>query len=489
MNELERAIKKYKLDNLLILLADQSKELFLNKEFFKYVEWKQYIGGLLQVLKQPMTAWGLADLSYLAIKLSNEYRSLTSQIEDVYRLNNLLIKVSDDEAKAKKTEVSQEDMKTHILFGLSQKQFWYQEILRAANIYYNFLRYYIMLQEIPLLLPTHRLPDEDLLDITGFNINNFSQLLLAGYAYNYNASSLLNIKISDELKEKYPILTEDNLSKCLAFFIGDYNFYRTSSIPNNPLYIKPLIKTDRGKLIISNSFIWAKKLYEGIYWIIRNKYMEQGSQAFTNKFGEYYERYIEEVLRYYLKKIQYRKIITEGAKNKADWIIETDQYILVIEQKSSLMTIALKEEFPSLTVLDEYLTKNFREAYIQIADTIKTISSSSKTFIKLILHFEKFFLGEAIIKDRVKQLFKDSINDLSNYFFIETEEFEKLIQILSENEDIFNKIIKTKLTYEETSPPPMEGIEFNFIISKYAPVSEIKFLESRRHYFYSLLDK
>lgn len=487
MNELEREIKKYKLDELLILFADQSKELFLNNIPFKEVEWKRYIGGLLQVFKQPLPAWGLADLSCLAIKLSNDYRSSNPQVDDVYKLNNLLAKVSDDEAKRKKTDISQQDMKAHILFGLSQKQFWYQEIIRATNIYYNFLRYYILLHEIPLLCPTHRFPDEDLFDTTGFNINNFSQLLMAGFAYNYNSSSLINLKISDELKEKFSILTEDNLSKCLDFFIGDYNFYRTTSIPNNPLYIKPLIRTDKGKLIISNAFIWARKLYEGIYWIIRNKYMEEGSQAFTNKFGEYYEKYIEEVLRYYLKQNQYRRIINKGERNKADWLIETDQYILVVEQKSSLMTISLKEEYPSLTILDEYLTKNFKEAYIQIAETIKAIGESSKTVIKLILHFEKFFLGEAIIKDRVNQLFKDSINDLSNYFFIETEEFEKLIQILSEDEDVFNKIIEIKLSYEEKHPLA-EVIEFNFIINKYAPISEIKFLESRRHYFDSLLN-
>lgn len=487
MNELGREIKRYKLDDLLILLADQSKELFLNKLPFKEVEWKRYVAGFLQVFKQPFPAWGLADLSYLAIKLSNDYRSLKPKTDDIYKLNNLLVMTGDEEAKIKKIGISKEDMKTHILFGLSQKQFWYQEIIRATNIYYNFLRYYILLHEIPSLLPEHRLPDEDLLDITGFNINNFSQLLMAGYAYNYNSSSLINLKISDELKEKFSILTEDNLSKCLSFFIGDYSFYRKSGFPNNPLYLKPLIRTDNGKLIIiANAFIWARKLYEGIYWIIRNKHMENGSQYFINNFGEYYQRYIQELLGYYLKQSQYTRISDDGKKKKADWLIETGNYFLVVEQKSSLMTIALKEEYPSLGILDEYLTRNFKEAYIQIAETGKTIGNSNKTVIKLILHFEKFYLGEAIIRDRVNQLFKDSIDDLTNYFFIETEEFEKLIQILAEDEDTFNKVIETKLDYEDKAPI-IEGIEFNSIINKVAPVSETKFLETRRHYFDSLL--
>jgi|WetSurSiteA1Bulk_404760.scaffolds.fasta_scaffold04351_7 hypothetical protein len=89
--------------------------------------------------KAALDSLGISRFAYLAIKLSNDYRSLHPQIDDVYKLNNLLVKVSDDEAKTKKTEVSQQDMKIHILFELSQKQFWYQEIIRATNIYYNFL--------------------------------------------------------------------------------------------------------------------------------------------------------------------------------------------------------------------------------------------------------------------------------------------------------------------------------------------------------------
>jgi len=152
------------------------------------------------------------------------------------------------------------------------------------------------------------------------------------------------------------------------------------------------------------------------------------------------------------------------------------------------MTIALKEEYPSLSILDEYLTKNFEEAYIQIAETVKTIRESNKTVIKLILHFEKFYLGEAIIRDRVNQLFKDKVNDLFNYFFIETEEFEKLIQILSEDEKAFNKIVETKLVYEVEQPPIFEGIEFNSIINKFAVPHKITFLESHKYHFDNLLN-
>ena len=41
-------------------------------------------------------------------------------------------------------------------------------------------------------------------------------------------------------------------------------------------------------------------------------------------------------------------------------------------------------------------------------------------------------------------LCKDEIHDLSNYYFIDTEEFEQLMQVLSEDEAAFNKIIEPK---------------------------------------------
>jgi len=90
MNEIERELKKYKLDVLLTLLANLSKELFSNKVAFKVLEWKRPIGGFLQTFKQILSAWNLADLSFMAIRSSNDYRSIDATNDTVFRLNNLL---------------------------------------------------------------------------------------------------------------------------------------------------------------------------------------------------------------------------------------------------------------------------------------------------------------------------------------------------------------------------------------------------------------
>ncbi len=485
LEALEKEIKKFKLDELLLSLAELSREIFLNDDFLKKVTWQRRVGGLLQKFEQLIPAWVLADISYTAIRNSNDHRSQIPTFEDICKLANLSAQASGELAAKRKEEIAKEDMKIHILLGLSQKQFWYQEITRGGNLYYNFLRYFILLSKFPRNhFPHHKQPSDDLLELTGFDIESFAQLQMAGFAWVHHSSSI-NFKVADELKEKCPILTEENLRSCIGHFTGDYNYYRGSSFPNNPLFFKPIIKTSTNKFIISNAFIWARKFYEGIYWLIRDKYMRLQSQAFINNFGEYYEKYIEEVLGFYLQSAQYEKV-EAGERRKADWLIHTDRYVLVVEQKSCLMTISLKEEYPSLIQLDRYLD-NFKEAYLQIADTVRDLCKTDKTIIKLILHFEKFYLGEALIKERVNSLCKDELQDLSNYFFIDTEEFEKLMQVLSEDEAAFNKIIETKIEYED-SAPISEGKEFIHMINRCAPVIEIRYLEDHKHLFDGLLE-
>jgi hypothetical protein len=216
--------------------------------------------------------------------------------------------------------------------------------------------------------------------------------------------------------------------------------------------------------------------------------MEDNSQAFTNNFGHYYETYIQEVLKYYLKRHQFRAVDKRDGK-KSDWLIESEKYVLVVEQKSSLITISLKAEYPSLEILDEYLIKNFKEAYLQLTETVKSLKDSKKIPIKLILHFEKYFMGEAIIKDRVNKILRGEDIDFSRNFFIETEEFERLIQVLSEDEASFNKVVETKLKYEIEKPPASEGIEFSYVMNKFGISHKIKFLESHKNYFDTLFPK
>jgi hypothetical protein len=486
MNELEQSLKKYKLDELLILLAKKSLELYIKGEFIEKVEWVRVIGSFQQSFRQLLPVWGLAELSYLAIKNSNDYRSVIPVMNDIYRLNDLLAKVTDEEAKIALKESGKERLRTHILHGIPQTQFWWQKIIRTKDLYYSFLRYYVLLAEIPpKYFPHSTLPTKVLESITGFDIKVFSQLLFLGYVYIYTKKPLVDFRLDKGIKKIIPAATEENLKKTLSFFIGDYTYYRRDNHLYNPLFLKPVILTDTGKLIISNAFIWARKFYEGIYWILRDYYRKQDSQEFINQFGYYYERYVQELLEFYLKPGQFEKLEklekSKDGKN-ADWLVYTNKFLLLIEQKSSLMSIALKREYPEAKDLKEYL-KNFKEAYLQLNSASLHLEGNSRRIIKLVLHFEKLYFKESNIKREIESLCKGEVKDLSNYFLIDTEEFEKLIQVLSEKEELFNQIVERKVEYEQSPPPPSFGIDFENIIRDTVKWQEIKFLEEYKKYF------
>jgi len=482
MDELEREIGKYKLDELLFIIAEISRKLFIQNKSITSVIWKY----VTYRKSQYLTVWDLAEISYRAILNSNDYRPIHPKERDIYKLNNLYIKNWNQETRIELQKIPANDKELSIFWGLSQKQLWWQQL----DIINWFLRYYILLWKIPPKCNESKLPNDDLIEVTGFDIKNFSQLLLALFAYN-QSSSEIKILIEDDLKKRIPIINEFNIEKCLNNFVGDYYYYRRPNQLNNPLFFKPIIKTQTNKLIISNAFIWARKFYEGIYWIIRNKYYNANLEQFIINFGEYYERYAQEVLEYYLKPQQYKKIETIENEKSADWIINTEKYILIIEQKSTLMTISLKKEYPDLYKLEEYLEK-FKNAYIQIDRTIKAIRKTDKTTIKLILHFEKLYIADSLLKKRVIQLCQKDpnsiISDFSHYFFIDTEEFEKLIQILADDEEIFNKIIDKKIEYENHSTSS-DDITFEGVIEKFVKIDNIRYLDSHKYLFDELLGK
>ena len=484
-SELDIELKKYKLDSLLLLIADETRKMYIDGDWKRDVHWARRIGGYTQTFDQIMPIWGLAELSHRAIKNSNDHRAQELLIEDLYKLNNLLAKITDEECKVKSSKKINDQAKANIFIGLSQTQFWWQDIVRnRRGVIYNFLRYYLLLNEIPKHFPEFRYPNDDLVEITGYGIEDFSKLLFACYAWLFGTpSSDISIlkNIHEDIMKKNPIITLDNIKKCISYFTEGYSYYRQDHV-NNPIFFKPVIKTQTNRLIIANISIWVKKLYEGIFWIIRDHYLQKSSQDFTNAFGYYYEKYIEMLMEHYLKKDIFHRINEEG---KADWLIYTDKYVLIVEQKSSLMSVKLKKEYPSIEQFDEYV-KIFNKACVQLDNTDKGLREKKPITIKLILHFEKLFFKESFIKKRLRLPGKDT-EELKRYYLIDTEEFEQLIQELSDDPTSFEAIMDEKIQFEDNPPPPQYGQDFHHILSHNKKWKKVKFLEKYHDIFDNLV--
>src|SRR3989338_4275844 len=89
-DELDDAIRQYRLDDLLTLIGDKSQNMFLKSQFLEKVPWKKALGPYVQTFEQLMPIWGLAVLSHRAIQNSNDHRSKKPTPDDLYKLNNLL---------------------------------------------------------------------------------------------------------------------------------------------------------------------------------------------------------------------------------------------------------------------------------------------------------------------------------------------------------------------------------------------------------------
>jgi len=483
-DKLDLSIKKYKLDELLLLIANRTRDMYVEGKSIDTIDWHRNIGGIRQKFPQLMPIWGLAELSYRAICNCTDYRPIEAKNQDLYVLNNLLAEVTDNRAGDNTSYINSDGASTAILLGLSQTQLWWQETVNDRNsVVYNFLRYYLLLHRMPDYFPQYKHPNKDLIEITGFSIPDFSKLLFAIYAWTATTTTSEISMLKDialEITERNPIIKLENITRCLEFFIGDYDYYRCTHI-YNPLFFKPIVRTQTKRLIVSNIFVMVRKFYEGVFWLIRDKHKALNSRIFTSAFGCYYEQYIQEILKFYLKSEAYDKIARNG---EADWIIESNRYILIVEQKSSIMSIELKKEYPSIEKMDEYF-QNFLKARKQLANT--RIKSNGKEIIRLILHFETLHFKESFIKTEMVRLEGGKKEDLRNYYLIDTEEFEQLIQLLSDDIDGFYEIIDTKQKYEIAPPPSFEGLDFVHIMKKKKKWNKIRFLEASRNIFDSLI--
>lgn len=125
-DDLDSTLRKYKLDDTLLLLALESQKMLKEETAIKEIIWQHSLGSFVETKKQFMPIWGLADISYRAIKNSNDHRQGVPTYNDICTFNNLLAKVTDEKAKKQNINKDSAKSKLNILLGLSQKQFWWQ---------------------------------------------------------------------------------------------------------------------------------------------------------------------------------------------------------------------------------------------------------------------------------------------------------------------------------------------------------------------------
>ena len=476
MNELERKneeyqkfIRKYNTSSLLEFFSKKSIEAFQNdKKAFTitdvpYYNWKT---GAKRVIKNFCYGqWELVQISYYAIKYSNDYRGIGVNESIFYQLLN------ENKKYDEVLENIEEGIDSIKLFEhlqcLTNVQFDFQT-LQTKNKFNRMYQIMININRNKNYNQTEEVSyidfESEFKQITGINIKKYINIY---YLIIILSITRKNTNLYDLIKDiQFDVeklgFTKEDIINVIQQESRDYNFYKQSDNWNT-LKFYPIVKAckDENKYIISNMFSLLLSFPNSIYWIIRNHFNDMKSNKFTIYFGKCFEYYFNEVLDCY--NIKYEKL-EESKKQKVkmpDWKIETEKYIFLIEQKAALFPIdtrtTTKEE--RYAKIEEYFDKNLVKAFNQL--NAFTVEDTNKTVIRICLTYEKIYMEEnvkAILKSKMKFQSEIALN-----WIVNIDEIEVLIHLLSNNEKKFNELIEQKIGLERTED--LNGRNFEKILA------------------------
>ena len=264
------------------------------------------------------------------------------------------------------------------------------------------------------------------------------------------------------------VFTKEDIVTVLNYYSANIDNIRNSTLKRQFLYAKPILKIGE-KFISANAFLMNALFENSNYWILRNDYQRIHSQHFINAFGIYFEMYVEEVLDNCLSNIQFSKIQTVNDEKRADWIISLENYTFLVEQKSSLSLLGIKQNQPDIEAMKRHILKTWGKAVKQLNETQTALSLDAP--IKIILVYEDYYKAECL-----EELFKlDSgiVNDY-NYWLMTINEFEMLFHTYKSNTELFFDIIVNKIELEHTQSH--DGREIELLLSQKG-VSENSYIQ------------
>ncbi len=221
-------------------------------------------------------------------------------------------------------------------------------------------------------------------------------------------------------------------------------------------YSKPIIKIEDDYISV-NPLLMFCLFVNSNYWVMRNMYKDKknNSSHFINAFGTYFEMYVEEILENCLNKSEYLRIPEEREK-RADWQLTLNGIDFLIEQKSGLSLLGIKQSQPDIKMMKNHILKNWGEAVEQLHCTQKAKNLINP--IKIILVYEDYYKSECL--DELFELNRSLSND-KKYWLLTIREFEMLLMTYKNNPLLFEKIVAEKDSAElNTSHQGRELIQF-----------------------------
>lgn len=384
MKNFIQTIKGISAKELIYQFAEMSIDMCKKQEYLHDVDVSIIQENIRRVMTVKLSAWDIHGIQYHAICNSNDYRNSTTaytvgQIIDLYRQFENQESPAEDLRKADLSGVFK------IIFGMVSEQLPFQNM---GWIYENFNRNYHILVASDKVNRNLSVSLEQIIrEKFGWSIDEYISVQLIVYWLCMQHCDPLTAPEEMYRKQNDTVLTKENIEKYIKYYSCNYSDVRHSTIKKQIFYSRPFIHTDKsGAYIASNCYLVFWMISNSLYWLMRDYYNDFGSQEFVNAFGTMFEDYLKELAGKHFLPEQW-KVIPTAKKKSADFYFDLKDAILVIEQKSSLIRLSVKQQTPDLDALNKFFTNAITEAYKQIQATCTEIKLS-KPIIKIILLYE-----------------------------------------------------------------------------------------------------
>lgn len=385
--------------------------------------------------------WNLIQVSFLALKYSSLYKKTSFKMVDfvnLYNANNTYNTMILHKNKS-------EDNKVNVQKILNYERNFIDNIdfINQFNRIYHIFKFISKCEKFINFINSKNINYIDCIksieDLTLINFDMYIDYLFKLCLFGYH-----NIDIEVEIKKftnEHILYNYDDYIRILNLLSRDVEFFRNTNLDWNILRVNPIVKTNNEYLVI-NFIAYCYKLFLSPYWLLRNYYEKNNSTEFISFFGYCFEFYLQAYFDNY--EIEANKL-TEVNKKMPDWEIETDNFVFLIEQKSSLYPLNSYSFTNSGNKSSiEKFDNNFIEAFEQLNNYDP---ETNKTIIRMCLLLESMEMPE-IIEERVLPKIKNIKNKHLNWL-INIDDFEKMFYLYSTNKNEFNLIIENKIKLEK----------------------------------------
>lgn len=434
----------FSLKSMLKAISWLSKDIFMNPsdEFGLFAGYRSYAITLngKKISGKPMLlqTW-LIDLMYDLIKFNPNGSREISPDEALH-----LIAWHNDYANCReKDKINKNNVFLHVygFFG-EQKKFQVPAVFFDDFARENYILDTISSKEHPKNTFGLNIP-ELFCSETGFQTDEYSAIMFLLFAYCSNYKTAFKIN-NLKLDFKNPLFSVENIEKIIRNNSITVEEIIQSPLQRQVLYTKPLIEIG-GEFISANPFLLLSAFVNSIFWVIRNYFCDKKEQTFTNAFGKYFEIYLEEVFENCLGNENYSNIPESDKEKRADWHLKIDGYDILIEQKSAISILSIKQNRPDIEAMKTHILRTWGKAVRQLDKTEKALGLNNA--IKIILVYEDYFKSECL--DELFEL-DSSLNNDGNYWLVPIKELEMLLVTYKNNPELFFKIMKEKISSERT---------------------------------------